>query len=347
METSLDIESDDLILIENRSLVNRKQRSFHIALILQITFCLVVALSDAFTYHAFALQNAIKIRSMVHNPGLGSMAFYWCQFGAPLGVYLFALNNIYRWCKISKDASTRFRDFGNKKKRWIIFFASGVLGLLSVIPFYGMAQAAKLDYTFVLGNTFARYCMGHYCWYAVLEKLFDGESKGLAWHDLLGVPAFLTGLVTATYLFPFAKHVSGTTFAILAVIPTCLLWGLDAKVSWDATAKLILRRLKPKKSRRKSLYDADLHFYRKIILIALYLIVSAGAVSETMMAATNAHLLFYPAHFLTICAAIAFAGVYFTGPTQLTNHVFNYLQRSRNRKRYNVSNSCKSRNLNI
>lgn len=307
------------------SLKNNKH--FYISITL---FCILMALPDAITYHAYSAPNGQNISSFVHYFPINAILRYWCEYGAPLGVYFFALNNMLRWCDMINESTTLYKYYNKKRQRWVIFLSTTLLGALSVIPFYGMAKNANILFAFVIGNSIARFCMDHYSWQKIIASLFDRQVK-LTRLDIIGSMTFVMGIITATYLYPFAKDASNLVFAIFGVVPTCLLWGLDAKVSWDMITKKILRACGfiKRENESKDFYDPGLKLMKNIVLGILFIIVLAGAFSETIMAAQNAGQLFYPANFLAVCAAIAFAGIYLTGPIQITERFFNFLQMRR------------------
>lgn len=302
-----------------------------ILFVLRHIFCIAMALPDALTYHAYSVVNGRIVYHAVGGGPLGHIIQFWIAIGAPFGVFCFALNNMYRWTNMLNEAIRIFPHYNKKTARWSIFLWTTVCGALSVVPFYGMASNANMLYVFVIGNSVARFCMDHYAWQEIISGAFDKQMKSQRFR-LIGIPVFITGMITATYLFPFAVAASNVPFAILGVAPTCLLWGLDSRAAYIYFCESCSRRFsKSAQTHAQSpiRYDRDLCVASNVTLLIMSVIAFAGAISETMMAGQNAKTLFYPSHFLVICAGIAFTGIYLTGPIQLVRGIFDFLQQRR------------------
>ena len=136
-------------------------------------------------------------------------------------------------------------------------------------------------------------------------------------------------MITATYLFPFAQEASNTTWALLGVAPTCLLWGLDARNSWTWLYSEGKKQFWPKPVPKPPFFDRDIRITKNILTACLVIMTLAGALSETMMAAHNAPIIGYPIRFLTVIAGIAFTGIYTTGPREILHQLAAFWQKRR------------------
>ena len=308
---------------------------------LKVLFCakilaaILMSVPDADTYHVYALANAEVIRDDLNaTPVLSDIAFNWIQYCAPIGVYLFALNNVLRWFEMLNEAIMMFRHYNKLAARWVIYGLTAILAGISVIPFYGMAKSGGLSEFFAIANSVARFCMDHYSWNAIVVQLMDVKCR-FQWKDMpmhmIGGLAFVLGALTATYLYPFAEEVSGSALAVFGVAPTCILWGLDSRYSWNKIAKFFYTLItSPRKlCETTGNYEPGIRAGMSIVLAALFLVALAGAFSETMTATNNAAVIGYPPLFLQIVAAVAFTGIYLAAPTGLTESLFQYIQSNR------------------
>jgi hypothetical protein len=307
-------------------------------LVVVLAFCLCFSIPDGATYFYYAAHNGSVLSNVVGGGAVGLVVKAWCAWGASIGVSIFALNNMWRWSQLINESCTMFAAYGNSRAIWIVFVLTTLLGLLSVVPFYGMAEHAGLPMGLVIGNSLARLCMDHYAWQRVVMGLVSRVRSGgvanllgrVSKRRALGVVIFICGAITATYLFPFARSVSNLYWAVLGVAPTCLLWGLDSRSSWNSVYLSLRAALHGRRSADYELFDNDIRFIKHIVTALLVLMCLAGAVSETMMASHNAHSIGYPEWFLLPIAAIAFTGIYSTGPWQIVFQIAAFWQKKRN-----------------
>lgn len=130
---------------------------------------LSLAIPDAWTYYQYAALNGRIIDARWHLSWAGALV----RIGAPLGVYIFALNNLYRFCVLVLRDLASIRFYALATWRYVIFFLVWVLALVSVLPFYGMAKHAGLPMFVVWSNAFARFCMNDFAFFFVMSAVFD------------------------------------------------------------------------------------------------------------------------------------------------------------------------------
>ena len=289
-----------------------------------MTSLFVLAMPDGLTYHAYAKTNGQRVFDYLEttSKNFAFLGKYWCEYGAPTGVYVFALNNLLRWAWMLNHLSM-FKYYNNYRVNVGIFILSGLLSALSVVPFYGMAKDAHLNSFFIFANSFARFCMDHYAWNEVLGHLHERKPHTITASTGAGAIGFITGAITATYLYPFAEDVSNVPFAVLAVMPTCLLWGLDSKTSWHWVIEHLTSCRK--KDNMSCYLDNDLSKLTYFLYGISFIIAAAGAFSETLMAHDNAQSMPYPT-LLFVAAIIAFPAIYLTGFVQLIDRAMMSLQ---------------------
>lgn len=308
-------------------LANRlSSRANRVVFFIVLISCFIFCLPDGLTYHSYAAKNAVDLSNPIGSPFFAAIVKNWCEFGAPLGVSLFAFNNILRWFELVNESLTTFKFYSSRRINYVVFFGTMLLGLLSVIPFYGMAIDARLNFVYVLANCIARFCMDHYAWYAIIMQILTAKYSPTRhqpkWVSFVGYGIFFIGCITATYLYTFAKDASNAVWACFGVAPTAILWGLDAKTAFMKfyETKFFFR------DPNKEIYKKTVLSVGHVITSALIVLALAGATSETMMAHDASFRIGYSPLFLTSCATIAFGLLYCTGPIRLVERGMAFYQ---------------------
>lgn len=166
---------------------------------------------------------------------------------------------------------------------------------------------------------------------------------------------FLCGMTTACYLYPFARDEAGEFLAVAGVMPTALLWGHDSLTGMQIMFQGAMAKIKSRCRARRGndgllqddngdisdtlLADEDTPLAddesqetgsptpspsfsgKQLLRASLVMIALAGACSETMTAANNAHAIGISSNTMRSIAGIAFTGIYATGPLQLIERV--------------------------
>lgn len=146
-----------------------KHFKYGFMLLIALLAGLILAVPDGLTYAHYAALNGQVIDRSWHI----SWAGWWLGYGAPLGVYIFAFNNIYRFCVLVLQDLSRYRDYIWSQQRYIGFACIILLAIVSIIPFYGMARAAHLNAFFAWSNAFARFCMNVFAFFVVFNLIID------------------------------------------------------------------------------------------------------------------------------------------------------------------------------
>lgn len=348
---------------------------------------LFLAIPDARTYAHYAALNGQIVYAHWHRQWAGA----WIAYGAPLGVYIFAFNNLYRFCVLVLHDLYKVKNYNYAMARCVVFALIIFLALISVVPFYGMAWQAHLSWVVIYSNCFARFCMNIFAFFcmmnfmfdffverrhavrrhqlAAIDKLYDATLRRLVpvtelQQDLTGSRiaallsqyvtgtvgmhylkrhllqlvssiTFLLGVLTALYLYTFAyaavEHLYGAhlagVFAVMGVIPTCILWGHDARFSWRVPLAFVLRTsVNPLHWWRAMHYNTLLKIaFLLCISLGVALIAVPSTISESMMAVASTQDLIHGAWMAWI-AGPAFIGIYITGLIEISCRIFDALQ---------------------